>query len=189
MVLYRSPNQHTVLKTANVVLIWWELLLLDYWLVRTKTVQFANRYWHWKLQPLQLLHDLLKLQLLNHCTTRPPLSTNAFSPPARFLKLLFQVRSQKGNLEVYVDVNARAEYESKYWTGILDAQGKADGGYYWFFSFIYWLSGLLLCFLFGLIFCRSLHIFAPCLRYQQHVVYGSNGRFVESGTVGVECWA
>ncbi|CAM9304870.1 unnamed protein product [Hapterophycus canaliculatus] len=43
---------------------------------------------------------------------------------------VFKVRSKKGILEAYLNVNAKAEYESAYWTGILDAQGKADGGYY-----------------------------------------------------------
>lgn len=41
-----------------------------------------------------------------------------------------QVREQGGFIEVLVDVNAKAEFEKKYWKGILDAQGKADGGYY-----------------------------------------------------------
>merc|ERR1719183_385206 len=38
-----------------------------------------------------------------------------------------QVREQGGYIEVLVDVNAKAEFEKKYWKGILDAQGKADG--------------------------------------------------------------
>jgi len=41
------------------------------------------------------------------------------------------VRSKNGILEAFLQVNAREQYESAYWTGILDAQGKADGGYYW----------------------------------------------------------
>lgn len=41
-----------------------------------------------------------------------------------------QVRSKNGILEAFLQVNAREQYESAYWTGILDAQGKADGGYY-----------------------------------------------------------
>jgi hypothetical protein len=37
----------------------------------------------------------------------------------------------KGNVvEVQVDVNYKAAFESKYWTGILDAQGKSNGKYY-----------------------------------------------------------
>jgi hypothetical protein len=27
-------------------------------------------------------------------------------------------------------LQAKAEFEKKFWKGILDAQGKADGGYY-----------------------------------------------------------
>jgi len=42
-----------------------------------------------------------------------------------------KVREQGGFIEVQVDVNAKAEFEKKYWKGVLDAQGKADGGYYW----------------------------------------------------------
>jgi len=37
----------------------------------------------------------------------------------------------KGNVvEVQVDVNYKAAYESQYWSGILDAQGKSNGKYY-----------------------------------------------------------
>ncbi|CAM9774649.1 unnamed protein product [Ectocarpus fasciculatus] len=42
----------------------------------------------------------------------------------------FVVRQKGGNLEAKINVNAKAEFEKSYWTGILDAQGKADGGYY-----------------------------------------------------------
>uniref|UniRef100_A0A7S1U5Q0 Rieske domain-containing protein n=1 Tax=Phaeomonas parva TaxID=124430 RepID=A0A7S1U5Q0_9STRA len=36
-----------------------------------------------------------------------------------------------GNIvEVQVDVNAKAEFESGYWAGVLDAKGKATGEYY-----------------------------------------------------------
>jgi len=37
----------------------------------------------------------------------------------------------KGNIvEVQVDVNYKANFESQYWSGILDAQGKSNGKYY-----------------------------------------------------------
>lgn len=42
----------------------------------------------------------------------------------------YQVRSSGGNLQAYVQVNAKAQFEKQYWKGVLDAQGKADGGYY-----------------------------------------------------------
>jgi nitrite reductase/ring-hydroxylating ferredoxin subunit len=42
----------------------------------------------------------------------------------------FPVKQGSGNLMVLVDVNAKANFESNYWTGILDAQGKSDGSYY-----------------------------------------------------------
>lgn len=38
---------------------------------------------------------------------------------------------KKGNvIEVQVDVNYKAAFESQYWSGILDAQGKSNGKYY-----------------------------------------------------------
>ena len=39
-------------------------------------------------------------------------------------------RSRAGAVSVEVDVNAKTNFESGYWKGILDAQGKTDGGYY-----------------------------------------------------------
>ena len=44
----------------------------------------------------------------------------------------FEVREAflSGDVEVMVDTNAKAAYESWYWKGLLDAQGKDDGTYY-----------------------------------------------------------
>jgi nitrite reductase/ring-hydroxylating ferredoxin subunit len=42
----------------------------------------------------------------------------------------YPVRKSGKNLEVAVDVNYKFNYEANYWSGILDAQGKADGKYY-----------------------------------------------------------
>lgn len=42
----------------------------------------------------------------------------------------YPVRQRGGNLEVKVDVNAKFNFESNYWKGVLDAQGKSDGTYY-----------------------------------------------------------
>lgn len=42
----------------------------------------------------------------------------------------YPVRQKGGFLEVQVDVNAKANFESNYWKGILDAQGKDSGAYY-----------------------------------------------------------
>jgi len=42
----------------------------------------------------------------------------------------FRVRQKAGQLQVQVDVNAKANYEADYWSGMLDAQGKANGKYY-----------------------------------------------------------
>ena len=41
-----------------------------------------------------------------------------------------QLRKQGGSLQALVNVNAKAQFESNYWRGVLDAQGKVDGGYY-----------------------------------------------------------
>ena len=41
----------------------------------------------------------------------------------------FQCRNQGGR-QVLLDVNAKARFDASYWRGILDSQGKVDGGYY-----------------------------------------------------------
>lgn len=33
-------------------------------------------------------------------------------------------------MEVLVDADAKADFEASYWSGLLDAKGKASGGYY-----------------------------------------------------------
>jgi len=43
---------------------------------------------------------------------------------------VFPVRKSGNNVQVLIDVNAKARFESNYWRGVLDAQGKVDGGYY-----------------------------------------------------------
>jgi len=43
---------------------------------------------------------------------------------------VFKAKAGGGQVSVEVDVNAKTNFESGYWKGILDAQGKADGGYY-----------------------------------------------------------
>ncbi|GJQ15433.1 hypothetical protein GpartN1_g7224.t1 [Galdieria partita] len=43
---------------------------------------------------------------------------------------VFPVREMNGFIEALVDLDAAKEFESNYWRGILDAQGKATGGYY-----------------------------------------------------------
>jgi len=42
----------------------------------------------------------------------------------------FPVRKIGNNIEVEINVNAKAQFEASYWRGILDSQGKVDGGYY-----------------------------------------------------------
>merc|ERR1712166_1492165 len=81
----------------------------------------------------------------------PPISQTAFklkdgkatgkwcpSPVGRLYSLLFSpsdipvfpVRKRGNAIEVQVNVNAKLQFESKYWRGVLDSQGKVDGGYY-----------------------------------------------------------
>jgi len=43
---------------------------------------------------------------------------------------VYQVRERGGKIEVNINVNAKASFEQQYWRGVLDAQGKVDGGYY-----------------------------------------------------------
>mmetsp|Transcript_12399 Transcript_12399/g.34389 ORF Transcript_12399/g.34389 Transcript_12399/m.34389 type:complete len:182 (+) Transcript_12399:87-632(+) len=43
---------------------------------------------------------------------------------------VFPVKQSKGAIEVQVDVNAKFNFEANFWSGVLDAQGKADGKYY-----------------------------------------------------------
>mmetsp|Transcript_10768 Transcript_10768/g.27420 ORF Transcript_10768/g.27420 Transcript_10768/m.27420 type:complete len:193 (-) Transcript_10768:249-827(-) len=43
---------------------------------------------------------------------------------------VFKAKTGGGSVQVEVDINAKTNFESGYWKGILDAQGKADGGYY-----------------------------------------------------------
>lgn len=42
----------------------------------------------------------------------------------------YPVKKSGKNIEVTVDVNAKFNFESNFWSGVLDAQGKADGKYY-----------------------------------------------------------
>jgi len=42
----------------------------------------------------------------------------------------YPVRKSGNNIEVQINVNAKAQFEANYWRGILDSQGKVDGGYY-----------------------------------------------------------
>ena len=42
----------------------------------------------------------------------------------------YPLRNINGKLQVKVDVNIKDRFESRYWRGILDAQGKTEGKYY-----------------------------------------------------------
>jgi len=43
---------------------------------------------------------------------------------------VFAVRKSGNKIQCNINVNAKAQFESQYWRGVLDAQGKVDGGYY-----------------------------------------------------------
>jgi len=43
---------------------------------------------------------------------------------------VFKVRQQGDKVQCLVNVNAKAQFEQGYWRGVLDSQGKVDGGYY-----------------------------------------------------------
>eukprot|EP00594_Rhizosolenia_setigera_P003520 CAMPEP_0178947128 /NCGR_PEP_ID=MMETSP0789-20121207/4671_1 /TAXON_ID=3005 /ORGANISM="Rhizosolenia setigera, Strain CCMP 1694" /LENGTH=183 /DNA_ID=CAMNT_0020627201 /DNA_START=390 /DNA_END=941 /DNA_ORIENTATION=- len=43
---------------------------------------------------------------------------------------VYPVKKAGSTIQVQVDVNAKANFESQYWAGILDAQGKSNGKYY-----------------------------------------------------------
>mmetsp|Transcript_7594 Transcript_7594/g.11302 ORF Transcript_7594/g.11302 Transcript_7594/m.11302 type:complete len:181 (-) Transcript_7594:213-755(-) len=42
----------------------------------------------------------------------------------------YSVKKSGSTIDVQVDVNYKANFEANYWSGVLDAQGKADGKYY-----------------------------------------------------------
>lgn len=57
-----------------------------------------------------------------------PLVLGNLAPPEKVST--FPVRAKGQNIEVFVDRNLKERFESKYWSGLLDAQGKATGDYY-----------------------------------------------------------
>eukprot|EP01039_Chlorochromonas_danica_P007955 gene7956-8775_t len=57
-----------------------------------------------------------------------PVILGNLAPPEKVAT--FPVRSKGQNIEVFIDRNLKDRFESKYWAGLLDAQGKANGEYY-----------------------------------------------------------
>lgn len=43
---------------------------------------------------------------------------------------VYPVRKSGDKIQCQINVNLKAQFESNYWRGILDSQGKVDGGYY-----------------------------------------------------------
>jgi len=70
--------------------------------------------------------------------TGKPIGTWCPSPVGRLFSLLvgpqsvpvYPCRKSGNNVQVLINVNAKAQFEANYWRGVLDAQGKVDGGYY-----------------------------------------------------------
>jgi len=44
--------------------------------------------------------------------------------------VVFKCRKQGSSVQALINVNLKAQFESNYWRGVLDSQGKVDGGYY-----------------------------------------------------------
>ncbi len=57
-----------------------------------------------------------------------PIVLGGLAPPEKVST--FPVRAKGSNIEVFIDRNLKERFESKYWYGILDARGKANGEYY-----------------------------------------------------------
>jgi len=57
-----------------------------------------------------------------------PLILGKLVPPRDLA--VFPTRAKNGNIEVYINRNFQSQFESQYWQGLLDAQGKATGDYY-----------------------------------------------------------
>jgi hypothetical protein len=91
-----------------------------------------------------ILHDRQHLTLISSLRNNPtgdvvgdwcpfppilgPLILGNLAPPERVAT--FPVRAKGQNIEVFVDRNLKERFESGYWTGLLDAKGKATGDYY-----------------------------------------------------------
>mmetsp|Transcript_16262 Transcript_16262/g.20791 ORF Transcript_16262/g.20791 Transcript_16262/m.20791 type:complete len:197 (+) Transcript_16262:119-709(+) len=57
-----------------------------------------------------------------------PLVLGKLEPPKNLA--VVPVRAKGNSIEVLINRNLKAQFESKYWSGLLDAQGKATGDYY-----------------------------------------------------------
>ena len=74
--------------------------------------------------------DLKTGEVISWCTFPPILGPllGKLQPPTPIS--VYPVRENAGYIEAYLQVDAKDEFEKQYWKGILDAQGKATGGYY-----------------------------------------------------------
>merc|ERR1719454_1122083 len=75
--------------------------------------------------------DLKTGKLVGPWCPAPPLVgplTGKLKSPRELLT--FQARKQGDKVQVLLDVNAKKRFDANYWRGILDSQGKVDGGYY-----------------------------------------------------------
>jgi len=75
--------------------------------------------------------DLKSGKLVGPWCPAPPLIgplTGKLKSPRELLT--FQARKSGDKVQVLLDVNAKKRFDANYWRGILDSQGKVDGGYY-----------------------------------------------------------
>lgn len=62
------------------------------------------------------------------CPSGVGLLVGALTAPSKVAT--FPVKKFGRKIQVQINVNAKAQFEQGYWRGILDSQGKTDGGYY-----------------------------------------------------------
>ncbi|KAF6000832.1 hypothetical protein CCYA_CCYA18G4491 [Cyanidiococcus yangmingshanensis] len=74
--------------------------------------------------------DLKTGEVISWCTFPPILGPLLGKLQPATPISVFPVRENAGYIEAYLQVDAREDFEKQYWRGILDAQGKATGGYY-----------------------------------------------------------
>ena len=85
-----------------------------------------------------IIVDPLSLSQFNLKAGGKPVGTWCPSPVGKIIGLLvkptklytYPVRETANKIQCLMNVNLKAQFESNYWRGVLDAQGKVDGGYY-----------------------------------------------------------
>merc|ERR1712061_648628 len=75
-------------------------------------------------------------ELIDWCPSPPIIGPLTGLPIQKKNLAVFEVRSSifGGEIGVLVDTNSKKAWEADYWKGVLDAQGKDDGTYYYYCS-------------------------------------------------------